>query len=60
MRTPDPVAELAARLASEQSAMVAALRTLVCSESPSNHPDLLESTAGLVADLGNRLLGTPA
>jgi glutamate carboxypeptidase len=60
MRTPDPVAELAARLASEQSAMVAALRTLVCSESPSNHPELLESTAGLVADLGNRLLGTPA
>ena len=60
MSAPDPLIDLTARLAAQQDDMVSMLDALVSSESPSDDPVLLASTAELVADLGERLLGQPA
>jgi glutamate carboxypeptidase len=57
---PDPLASLAAGLTTQQDAMVSMLDILVSSESPSDDPGLLAATTDLVADLGERLLGSPA
>jgi glutamate carboxypeptidase len=59
MRTPDPLETLAALLSQRQPAMVEMLEAFVSSESPSNDPALLDSTAAVIAELGERLLGVP-
>ncbi len=59
MDATDPLERLAVQLSSQQPAMVKALETLVSSESPSNDPGLLNSTADVVAGLGERLMGPP-
>ncbi len=52
-----PLADLLARLAAQQAAMVDALEALVSSESPSDDPARLAATTELVAAQGEALLG---
>jgi glutamate carboxypeptidase len=52
-----PLAALVARLVDQQEAMVDCLAALVSSESPSDDPTRLATTAGLVAAQGEALLG---
>lgn len=59
MDATEPLRRLTVWLSSQQGAMSEALERLVCSESPSNDPRLLNSTADVVAGLGERLLGAP-
>jgi glutamate carboxypeptidase len=56
----DELATLVAALARQQQAMVETLDELVTSESPSDDPDRLSATAGLVARGAERLLGEAA
>lgn len=59
MNAADPVQGLAGQLSARQPAMVEVLEALVSSESPSNDPVLLNKTAEVVAEVGERLLGEP-